>query len=56
MRHGRPLAQGDALGPSIDAEQFLVLLRGSASETWNLPPIQVDDVLAERSGAADTGT
>jgi EAL domain-containing protein (putative c-di-GMP-specific phosphodiesterase class I) len=56
MRHGRPLAQGDALGPCIDAEQFLVLLRGSASETWNLPPIQVDDVLSERFGAAESGS
>jgi EAL domain-containing protein (putative c-di-GMP-specific phosphodiesterase class I)/sensor domain CHASE-containing protein len=56
MRHGRPLAQGDALGPCIDAEQFLVLLRGSASETWNLPPIQVDDVLSEKFGAAESGS
>jgi len=44
------------LGPCIDAEQFLVLLRGSASETWNLPPIQVDDVLSERFGAAESGS
>jgi EAL domain-containing protein (putative c-di-GMP-specific phosphodiesterase class I)/sensor domain CHASE-containing protein len=56
MRHGRPLAQGDALGPCIDAEQFLVLLRGSASETWSLPPIQVDDVLSEKFGAAESGS
>jgi EAL domain-containing protein (putative c-di-GMP-specific phosphodiesterase class I)/sensor domain CHASE-containing protein len=53
MRHGRPLAQGEALGPCIDADQFLLLLRGSVSETWNLPPLQVDDVLAEKSGTAD---
>jgi EAL domain-containing protein (putative c-di-GMP-specific phosphodiesterase class I)/sensor domain CHASE-containing protein len=53
MRHGRPLAQGEALGPCIDADQFLLLLRGNVSETWNLPPLQVDDVLAEKSGTAD---
>jgi len=53
VQHGRPLAQGDALGPIISGEEFLEFLRGSISETASLPPLEVDDVLAEPSGTAD---
>ena len=32
LRHGRPLAQGDALGPLLDGEEFLGLLRADSAD------------------------
>jgi hypothetical protein len=32
LRHGRPLAQGAALGPLLDGEEFLELLRADAAD------------------------
>lgn len=53
LRHGRPLAQGEALGSAVSAEQLLVFLRGSAVDTSHLPPLQVEDILAEPLGTVD---
>ena len=41
-RHGCSLAQGAALGPLVDGEQFLTLVRGGDVDTVTLPPLQLD--------------
>ena len=41
LRHGRPLAQGAALGPALDGEEFLALLRRSNVDTARLRPLDV---------------
>jgi EAL domain-containing protein (putative c-di-GMP-specific phosphodiesterase class I)/sensor domain CHASE-containing protein len=41
-RHGCTLAQGASLGPLVDGEQFLTLVRGSDVDTVTLPPLQLD--------------
>jgi EAL domain-containing protein (putative c-di-GMP-specific phosphodiesterase class I) len=43
LRHGRPLAQGAALGPALTAEEFLELLRGSCADTATLRPLRFAD-------------
>jgi EAL domain-containing protein (putative c-di-GMP-specific phosphodiesterase class I)/sensor domain CHASE-containing protein len=43
LRHGRPLAQGAALGPALAAEEFLELLRGSSVDTATLRPLDFGD-------------
>jgi EAL domain-containing protein (putative c-di-GMP-specific phosphodiesterase class I)/sensor domain CHASE-containing protein len=43
LRHGRPLAQGAALGPALAAEEFLELLRGSNADTAILRPLGFSD-------------
>jgi EAL domain-containing protein (putative c-di-GMP-specific phosphodiesterase class I) len=43
LRHGRPLAQGAALGPPLSAEEFLELLRGSSADTATLRPLTFAD-------------
>jgi EAL domain-containing protein (putative c-di-GMP-specific phosphodiesterase class I)/sensor domain CHASE-containing protein len=43
LLHGRPLAQGAALGPALASEGFLELLRGSCVDTVILRPLQVGD-------------
>jgi EAL domain-containing protein (putative c-di-GMP-specific phosphodiesterase class I) len=45
LRHGRPLAQGAALGPLLAGEQFLDLLRGSSVDTTTLQPASSASVL-----------
>lgn len=47
LRHGRPLAQGEALARAISGDEFLVFLRGSASDTASLPPLQIDDAIPQ---------
>jgi EAL domain-containing protein (putative c-di-GMP-specific phosphodiesterase class I) len=39
LQHGRPLAQGAALGPALAGEEFLELLRGSNADTATLRPL-----------------
>jgi EAL domain-containing protein (putative c-di-GMP-specific phosphodiesterase class I)/sensor domain CHASE-containing protein len=39
LRHGKPLAQGAALGPALAGEEFLELLRGSNADTATLRPL-----------------
>jgi EAL domain-containing protein (putative c-di-GMP-specific phosphodiesterase class I)/sensor domain CHASE-containing protein len=41
-RHGCSLAQGASLGPLVDGEQFLTLVRGGDVDTATLPPLQLD--------------
>jgi EAL domain-containing protein (putative c-di-GMP-specific phosphodiesterase class I)/sensor domain CHASE-containing protein len=43
LRHGRPLAQGAALGPALEGDKFLELLRGSSAETAMLRPLDSGD-------------
>jgi EAL domain-containing protein (putative c-di-GMP-specific phosphodiesterase class I)/sensor domain CHASE-containing protein len=43
LRHGRPLAQGMALGAPVDGEKFLQLLRGSCVDTTSVRPLELDD-------------
>jgi EAL domain-containing protein (putative c-di-GMP-specific phosphodiesterase class I)/sensor domain CHASE-containing protein len=43
LRHGRPLAQGAALGPLLAGEEFLELLRGSSVDTAMLRPLDCGD-------------
>jgi EAL domain-containing protein (putative c-di-GMP-specific phosphodiesterase class I)/sensor domain CHASE-containing protein len=43
LRHGRPLAQGAALGPALSGEEFLELLRGSCVDTVMLRPLDLGD-------------
>jgi EAL domain-containing protein (putative c-di-GMP-specific phosphodiesterase class I)/sensor domain CHASE-containing protein len=43
LRHGRPLAQGAALGPALAAEEFLELLRGSSVNTATLRPLDLGE-------------
>jgi EAL domain-containing protein (putative c-di-GMP-specific phosphodiesterase class I) len=43
LRHGRPLAQGAALGPAVAAEEFLELLRSSSVDTATLRPLDLAD-------------
>jgi EAL domain-containing protein (putative c-di-GMP-specific phosphodiesterase class I)/sensor domain CHASE-containing protein len=45
LRHGRPLAQGAALGPLLAGEEFLKLLRGSSVDTTTLQPASSASVL-----------
>jgi hypothetical protein len=39
LQHGRPLAQGAALGPALTGEEFLELLRGSNVDTATRRPL-----------------
>jgi EAL domain-containing protein (putative c-di-GMP-specific phosphodiesterase class I) len=43
LRHGRPLAQGAALGPLLAGEEFFDLLRGSGADTEILRPLDFGD-------------
>ena len=43
LRHGRPLAQGAALGPALTGEEFLDLLRGNDVDTATLRPLDCGD-------------
>jgi EAL domain-containing protein (putative c-di-GMP-specific phosphodiesterase class I) len=43
LRHGRPLAQGAALGPIVTGDEFLDLLLGSNVDTAVLPTLDLDD-------------
>jgi EAL domain-containing protein (putative c-di-GMP-specific phosphodiesterase class I)/sensor domain CHASE-containing protein len=43
LRHGRPLAQGAAVGPALAAGEFLELLRGSNLDTAILRPLSLGD-------------
>jgi EAL domain-containing protein (putative c-di-GMP-specific phosphodiesterase class I) len=43
VRHGRPLAQGAALGLPLSGNEFLELLRGSVVDTATLPTLELDD-------------
>jgi EAL domain-containing protein (putative c-di-GMP-specific phosphodiesterase class I) len=46
LRHGRPPAQGTAIGPALAGEEFLQFLRGSNVDTVVLRPLD----FGERSG------
>ncbi len=41
LRHGKPLAQGTALGPILTGEEFLELLQGSSVDTALLRPLNL---------------
>jgi EAL domain-containing protein (putative c-di-GMP-specific phosphodiesterase class I) len=43
LRHGRPVAQGAALGPALAAEEFLELLRRNNTDTATLRTLDFDD-------------
>jgi EAL domain-containing protein (putative c-di-GMP-specific phosphodiesterase class I) len=43
LQHGRPLAQGAAVGPILTGEEFLELLRGSNVDTATLPTLDFGD-------------
>ena len=43
LRHGRPLAQGAALGPAVAGDEFLELLHGSSVDTAILRPLDFGD-------------
>ena len=43
LEHGRPLAQGAAIGPILTGEGFLELLRGSNVDTAILPTLDFED-------------
>jgi EAL domain-containing protein (putative c-di-GMP-specific phosphodiesterase class I) len=43
LRHGRPLAQGAALGPALAGDEFLELLRRSNVDTATLRPLDFGD-------------
>jgi EAL domain-containing protein (putative c-di-GMP-specific phosphodiesterase class I)/sensor domain CHASE-containing protein len=42
-RHGCQLAQGATAGPTLDADRFLALVRGSGVDTASLPVLQLDE-------------
>ena len=50
LKHGRPLAQGAAVGSPLTGPDFLELLRRSNDETKTLPPLILDEAVA-RSAA-----
>jgi EAL domain-containing protein (putative c-di-GMP-specific phosphodiesterase class I)/sensor domain CHASE-containing protein len=50
-RHGCALAQGAALGPLLDVDQFLGLVRGNGVDTAKLPPLRLDIDVATKVGA-----
>jgi EAL domain-containing protein (putative c-di-GMP-specific phosphodiesterase class I) len=43
LRHGRPLAQGAALGAPLDSAEFLELLRGNSADKAILRPLDFDN-------------
>jgi EAL domain-containing protein (putative c-di-GMP-specific phosphodiesterase class I)/sensor domain CHASE-containing protein len=43
LRHGRPVAQGAALGPALAGQEFLELLRGNNTDTATLRTLDFDD-------------
>jgi EAL domain-containing protein (putative c-di-GMP-specific phosphodiesterase class I)/sensor domain CHASE-containing protein len=43
LRHGRPLAQGAALGPALAGDEFLALLNRSNVDTATLRPLDIGD-------------
>jgi len=49
LRHGRPLAQGAALGPLLAGEEFFDLLRGSGVDTEVLRPLNFGDAALQGS-------
>jgi diguanylate cyclase len=51
LRHGRPLAQGAALGPILAGEEFLELLRGSNVDTVMLPTLDFGDEALQAASA-----
>jgi EAL domain-containing protein (putative c-di-GMP-specific phosphodiesterase class I) len=42
LQHGRPLAQGPAVGACLDGPEFLARLRGSSVDTVTLRPLDLD--------------
>jgi EAL domain-containing protein (putative c-di-GMP-specific phosphodiesterase class I) len=52
LRHGRPLAQGAALGQALPAEEFLELLRGSDADTATLRPLRLADERLQQDSMA----
>jgi EAL domain-containing protein (putative c-di-GMP-specific phosphodiesterase class I)/sensor domain CHASE-containing protein len=51
LRHGRPLAQGAALGPIVTGDEFLDLLLGSTVDTAVLPILDLDDAALRAASA-----
>jgi EAL domain-containing protein (putative c-di-GMP-specific phosphodiesterase class I) len=45
LQHGRPLAQGAAVGPLLESSEFLALLRDSNVETVSLPTLDLDQAM-----------
>jgi EAL domain-containing protein (putative c-di-GMP-specific phosphodiesterase class I) len=43
IRHGRPLAQGAAVGAPLTGDEFLELLRGNVTDTATLPALDLRD-------------
>jgi EAL domain-containing protein (putative c-di-GMP-specific phosphodiesterase class I)/sensor domain CHASE-containing protein len=43
IRHGRPLAQGAALGAPLTGDEFLELLQGNVTDTATLPALDLRD-------------
>lgn len=46
LKHGRPLAQGAAVGSPLAGPDFLELLRGNDDETATLRPLNLDEAVA----------
>jgi EAL domain-containing protein (putative c-di-GMP-specific phosphodiesterase class I) len=53
LRHGRPLAQGMAVGSPLESAEFLKLLRDANVDTASLPPL---DLVALSQSEIDTET
>jgi EAL domain-containing protein (putative c-di-GMP-specific phosphodiesterase class I) len=51
LRHGRPLAQGAALGPALDGDEFLALLRRTNVDTATLRPLDFGDPRLQQDSA-----
>jgi EAL domain-containing protein (putative c-di-GMP-specific phosphodiesterase class I) len=51
LRHGRPLAQGAAVGSFLESLDFLALLRDSNIETVTLPTLNLDQAMLQTVSA-----
>jgi len=52
LKHGRPLAQGAAVGAPLRSEDFLELLRGSDQDTATLRPLNISQAQPEAAASA----
>jgi EAL domain-containing protein (putative c-di-GMP-specific phosphodiesterase class I)/sensor domain CHASE-containing protein len=51
LQHGRPLAQGAAVGSLLESSDFLALLRDSNVETVTLPTLDLDQAMLQTVSA-----
>jgi hypothetical protein len=46
LKHGRPLAQGAAVGSALTDPDFLELLRGNNDDTETMRPLSLETALS----------